>query len=297
MFGYVKPCVPELKVKEHTCYRAVYCGLCKATGGRCRAALIPAKLALRYDTVFLALLRLMMEEAPAEFQNRRCLLHPLRPIPMAMPTQALEYSANAGSLLFAHSLRDHAADTKGLRGLGAKLLLPYAGILRRAAARQIEEECGEQSLDGAIASHLEELGELEREGCQSPDRVSHVFGRLLGEVFAHGLSDPRRTSAGQIGYHLGKWIYLADAADDLEKDRKAGAYNPFLASEPSPSRETLACAMLLELKLADEALSRMEGGDIGYRNILENILRLGLPEQTERLLGGREGACPEAVKG
>lgn len=37
MFGFVKPLVPELKVKDSDFYRSVYCGLCRSmskhTGG------------------------------------------------------------------------------------------------------------------------------------------------------------------------------------------------------------------------------------------------------------------------
>ena len=32
MFGYVKPYIPELKVKEYEFYRSVYCGLCRSLG-------------------------------------------------------------------------------------------------------------------------------------------------------------------------------------------------------------------------------------------------------------------------
>ena len=37
MFGYVKPWLPELRVREEATYRALYCGLCrtmKKTVGR-----------------------------------------------------------------------------------------------------------------------------------------------------------------------------------------------------------------------------------------------------------------------
>lgn len=30
-----------------------------------------------------------------------------------------------------------------------------------------------------------------------------------------------------MGYNLGRWIYLMDAADDLEEDREKNNYNPF----------------------------------------------------------------------
>ena len=33
---------------------------------------------------------------------------------------------------------------------------------------------------------------------------------------------------GHLGYNLGRWIYLADAYHDRQRDARKGAYNPFL---------------------------------------------------------------------
>ena len=55
MFGYVKPVVKELLVKEHEFYKATYCGICRSmkkhTGGLSIAT-------ITYDSVFLALVRM-----------------------------------------------------------------------------------------------------------------------------------------------------------------------------------------------------------------------------------------------
>ena len=41
------------------------------------------------------------------------------------------------------------------------------------------------------------------------------------------VDDPiRRRVLEQILYHLGRWVYLVDAADDLKKDAASGNYNP-----------------------------------------------------------------------
>ena len=36
----------------------------------------------------------------------------------------------------------------------------------------------------------------------------------------------RRRVLEQMLYHLGRWVYLVDAADDLQKDAVSGNYNP-----------------------------------------------------------------------
>ena len=41
------------------------------------------------------------------------------------------------------------------------------------------------------------------------------------------MDDPvRRRVLEQLLYHLGRWIYLVDAADDLKQDAREGNYNP-----------------------------------------------------------------------
>ena len=34
VFGYVRPCRPELKIKDDAFFKAYYCGVCKALGRR-----------------------------------------------------------------------------------------------------------------------------------------------------------------------------------------------------------------------------------------------------------------------
>ena len=38
----------------------------------------------------------------------------------------------------------------------------------------------------------------------------------------------KRRVAEQLLYHLGRWVYLVDAADDLKEDLKTGSYNPLV---------------------------------------------------------------------
>ena len=58
------------------------------------------------------------------------------------------------------------------------------------------------------------------------DEASDAFAVLLGSV-AGEVDDPvRRRVLEQLLYHLGRWVYLVDAADDLKKDAANGNYNP-----------------------------------------------------------------------
>ena len=80
----------------------------------------------------------------------------------------------------------------------------------------------------------------------------------------------------QMLYHLGRWIYLADARDDLEEDMARGRYNPAAARYgPSGDDESLKRTMNHSLELMGAALQL---GEFGCRTaLLENIVYLGLP--------------------
>ena len=67
-----------------------------------------------------------------------------------------------------------------------------------------------------------------------------VFGLLHGIILCMERLGLRRVLE-QLLYHLGRWIYLVDAADDLRADIKSGGYNP-LALRFTPKDGALAPA-------------------------------------------------------
>ena len=75
----------------------------------------------------------------------------------------------------------------------------------------------------------------------------------------------------QVGFYIGKFIYLMDALDDVEKDKKSGNYNPFLSIADQPDFEETAEKILLmmtaEASRAFEKLPILENVDI-LRNIV-----------------------------
>ena len=77
-------------------------------------------------------------------------------------------------------------------------------------------------------------------------------------------------------YHLGRWIYLIDARDDLAEDLAAGRYNPIAARFGAQGDdESLKLTLDRSIDLACSAFQLL---DLGCRTaVLENILYLGLP--------------------
>lgn len=72
-----------------------------------------------------------------------------------------------------------------------------------------------------------ELRDLEKENSKSIDKVSNTFGKLMGEIFALR-EDEYEQRLRDIGFNLGKYIYILDAYEDLDEDYKKNRYNPFI---------------------------------------------------------------------
>ena len=81
----------------------------------------------------------------------------------------------------------------------------------------------------AIEDSIRELSGLEKENCADPDSCAHTFGALLGELLVYR-ADLWEQTLRCMGDALGRFIYLADAAEDYREDRKKNKYNPFLAA-------------------------------------------------------------------
>ena len=264
MFGYVRPFRDELKCRDFDLYRATYCGLCRAM--RRRYGWL-APMFLNYDFTFLALL-LSPSEERFTLCRGRCHANPLRKKTMCPPSEALDTAADESVILTWWQLQDRAADSKG----GRKLVSWGLGKLLKPAYRKAA--CRRPAFDQAVRESLSRLAGLEREKCASMDRAADTFARLLQAAAPEAGGQSRVLS--QLLYHLGRWIYLADARDDLEEDRQAARYNPVAARfGPQGDDEALGQTMQRSLELAGAAFQL---GEFGCRTpILENILYLGLP--------------------
>ena len=215
MFGYVRPPLSDLPEEEKERFRRIYCGLCHTLGARYGAA---SRFILNYDFTYLAILLSAVEEG--ERRSKCCIVSPFRKREYTVSSDALELTADESVILAYWQLRDGVSDHGWLHGLkyrAASSILE--GAYRKAAKKR-------PAFDECTRRQLKILTELERERCDSMDRAADAFAALLGGV-AEEVEDPiRRRVLGQLFYHLGRWVYLVDAADDLKKDAESGNYNP-----------------------------------------------------------------------
>ena len=279
LFGYVRPVEAQLRVCELAAYKAVYCGLCRQLG---RSFGLPARFTLSYDATFLALAGLAIGEEEPEIAPGRCPFNPLKRMPVCGGAPALAFSADAAALLLWWKLRDDLADEGPGKRLLARLgLLLTKRAYRKAAARRPD-------LDEALRRMVRDQQELEARGCSNVDEAAEPTAAALSALFAalSGEKDQRR-ALERLGYLLGRFVYLADALDDLERDREKGRYNPFLLACPEAGPEELKERALGSLYLTIGETERT-GRLLAVRRfapILENILTLGLMSQADRLAG------------
>ena len=278
MFGYVRPLRDLLPEGEAERYRAVYCGLCRTIGQR--YGRVP-QMFLNYDFAFLAMVLSQEQESPC-ISCRRCPYVPTRKREAWEGDDGLSLAAAESVVLAYWKLRDGIADS----GFGRSTLLRGAALLLKPAYRKAVKDC--PAFDRIVQDCLEELRVLEQDGCARPDLPADTFARILQ---AAGEEEARRGGKAALPtmlYHIGRWIYLVDAWDDMEEDRAEGNYNPILlryGADLDEAKTQMQDTMYASLGMAQGAFSWMDFGV--WTPILENILTLGLPAMEEAVLSGQ----------
>lgn len=272
MFGYVKPHSPELRVREYDFYRATYCGICRAM--KAHTGFL-SNVTLSYDSVFLALVRMLyIKGGKIDAQMKRCIAHPLKKRPMLKENDALIYTAKAFAVLTYYKMKDDLSDEGAAKRLLISTVRPVVSHAISLSDLPELEKIAEEKLSAITA--------LEKESCGSVDAPARLFGELLGEIFAYGLSGSDRIVTYECGMALGRFIYAADAAEDYYKDRRSGSYNPYLIMYEgrdltAENRASIKCALTLECKSIERAVDLMpfEGKET-IESIIKNIIYLGL---------------------
>ena len=214
MFGYVKINKMDLTFREYEHYRGYYCGLCKYLKDNHGEI---SRLTLNYDITFLILVLSALYRPKSNIIEEGCITNPFKKKKKII-NEITEYAASMNVLLAYYKLEDNLNDENRIKDKVAynlykkKLKLAYEKYPKKAEF---------------IKAQLEELNKLEKEKNVNIDMVSNTFGALMGEVFVYK-NDDYEEDLRNIGFNIGKYIYLLDAYEDLGKDYEKGRYNPFI---------------------------------------------------------------------
>jgi len=222
VFGILRPWQPELKVREAEYYRAAYCGVCRAM--KLEFGDLP-RFALRYEAATLAILWMSLTDEKAKVEQRVCAARPVKPHSVLADAPALLHAGRICLILAEAKIEDEIRD--GERALPMKA----AKKLLSGATRKAKSAVKPETLE-ALATAQRDLLALEAEQSDIWDAAADTSGRMLRAAFLDydALPERQREPLAWMGYHLGRWLYLADALLDEDEDARKGAYNPILLS-------------------------------------------------------------------
>lgn len=270
MFGYVKPLYEELLVKEYELYKAIYCSLCR-TGGKTVSRF--TRFFLSYDFTALATLRLALTEATPKTVKCRC-PYTLKKKPALQCDEVFTYTAAAFACLSYCKAVDDVQDEKGAKRLKIRLAKPLLKRMKNKAQRLYPQ------LYDALLPPLKALQALETDGApHTLDEYAHHGAEVVALIAAGGLTGSAAAIAYEAGYHIGRYIYILDAVDDLKQDTAKGRFNPLAVyyggydaavehmADIDATLKAGAVRFSAAVGLATESV---------YTDILQNIARFGM---------------------
>lgn len=283
MFGYIRTDTPYLYIKDQMLYKAMYCGVCKGIASVCGQC---ARMGLTYDVAFLSVILHNIAGTDVVVKKQHCLTHVVRRKPMACVDEMTKKLGALNTVLVYYKYTDDIAD--GDRGRGKRLWFSRG---RRRAARDYPE------IERIVRENLAEQQNVEKSGTDSLDRAADASANMMAQLSDYLLADKSTPFTHNLFYAVGKWIYLIDALDDYDKDKKKGAYNPFVLAFGCENKCELLKRRKEEVEFAFHSLFfdiRESLSKIQFhfnRDLSDNILLRGLPAETRRVM--KNAGCPK----
>ena len=288
MFGYVKPDLPYLYLKDDRLYKALYCAVCKNIGSYLGQR---ARLGLTYDIAFLSAVAHNLKGVDVSIKNQRCIVHPVVKRPMASSDEITEACAAINVILAYYKCEDDVIDS----GKGRLKRAIFKGGYRRSLTKY--SHCAE-----IVKKRYEDLRGAEKREEDRIDVVSDHFSLMMKDIGDLILEGEKSADTGDLFYFLGKWIYLVDALDDYDKDIKKKNYNPFyFAFGKIPDLKTLVKQKGNEIGLIfADIFARIKIAKEGCvwkfnHDLIDNILLKGLPNVTLGIIKRTEGSGRKKV--
>lgn len=280
MYGYVRPFKPEMKIKDFERYKSAYCGLCHALRDNYGHL---ARLAVSYDMTLLVMA--LSGGEPAARCMRRCGSSPFKKKCVAARSPALDTAAGLTVILAWYKLCDEVRDGGFFKALGAR----FARLFLRPKYKKARKRFPD--FDALAKENLGRLSECEARGEPSLDAAADCFASVTGGFGACADGDVARRILRELFYHVGRAVYILDAADDYEEDFEKNRYNPVraryapdTAELPDGVKERIRETLEQSLASAAAALELLPEGE--YTPAMENILCLGMPAVITEVLSG-----------
>lgn len=273
MFGYVIINKGDMKFREFDIYHACYCGLCRLLREKYG---LTGQLSLSYDMTFVILLLSGLYEPDTVTDQCKCAAHPFKKH-MTRINEFTEYAADMNILLsYYKCMDDWTDDRKYMKRL-------YASLLKKGY-HTVEQKYGGKV--HRIENAMRKLMQKEKEGCRDIDEMSRLFGEIMAEILVYR-EDEWKDNLFRMGLYLGKFIYLCDAYEDVERDLNSGSYNPFRKMYGNPDFEE-QCREILVLMMSECSGEFEKLPILDHIEILRNIIYSGVWYRYEKVREERE---------
>lgn len=263
MFGYININRGELSPENLAIYQSYYCGLChslKKNSG------IKGQMFLNYDMTFLIILLTGLYELEDVSKEFVCPLHPGKKRRDRI-NAATEYAAEMNVMLAYHNLEDDWRDDK------AYVKYTISQVIKKDYKRIVEKYPRQAE---AVERYMERLRACEQNKEFNLDLIAGLTGEMLGEIFVWK-EDVWADELRCMGFYMGKFIYLMDAYEDLDKDEKNKKYNPFIKMRAENPGDYETLSKLILTSMMSECSKSFERLPILlHAEIIRNILYSGV---------------------
>ena len=273
MFGYININRKKLSEDDLNAYRSYYCGLCQTLKKNYGAK---GQLLLNYDMTFLIVFLTGLYEPEVEVESRFiCKMHPTKKR-TAKTNQITEYAAALNVMLAYYNLvDDYQDDGKISRKAMAKALEKSYLKAKEKYPRQAR----------SIEYYIDKLNEYEAKSETNIDTISALTGNMLGDLFAYK-EDEWYDELKKFGFFIGKFIYIMDAYEDIEKDIKKKSFNPLIHLKNSDADKfDDTCEMILSSMISNAAKVFERLPILTHADIIRNILYCGVWSKFEQISG------------
>ncbi|MGN0811986.1 MAG: DUF5685 family protein [Candidatus Coproplasma sp.] len=281
MFGYIQPDTPYLFIKDEKLYQASYCGMCKSIGKACGNM---PKASLTYDVAFMSCLLHNIANCDMAVEKRRCALHIFKRRPMAKCDEISLMLGCLNTVLAYFKLVDdkYDGDKKGA----------FAFVFKRGYKKALARH---PKLARIIERSIQKQREIEQRGSAIIEEACEPSAEMMRDGAAYVLGEYATEHTNALVYDIGKWVYLADALDDYDKDVKKGRYNVLYNAFKAKCKSEAVAKNGEEINFIFNSIfadMRFHLSNIKFHfnhDLTDNIILRGIPLKTRSLVYGKCG--------
>lgn len=289
MFGYIYPFKLDLKIKHFNTFKSYYCSLCHAI--KLNYGNVP-RMGINFDATFMAILLDSFSNDHKIIEKKFCIIHPVEKKLIIKNNSSLNYASHINIILTYNKIIDDINDENNLF---FKFFLPIYDKYIQKLPEDFDK------IKKIISNNLDELKILESSNEKlSIDEYSHPFATLTKNIFkfyaeSNNINKKNLFHLENIGYNLGKWVYIIDAFNDIEKDFKNKSFNPILTLNEinlSDNVDILKFKNSIKNNFSSllthinfKCLENFKNlSIIKNYDLIENILQIGMPFKTDKIV-------------